>query len=329
MEIVERGKSLWTTGTVAVAVAAVGDFFSSVHGYLLPITAAAIALLIAVYFFLQKSSAHGSTESRWSRHGVHVFLVFSVVTAAIGAKSSVLSQQGGILGTTVPAVSNLQDSMGLLQKSIQIQGETRDALKELSEKVKKETSNNPRKELANRGIEWTDHAMRQAMNKRDLETVNLFLDGGYDLHDARATMGNMGMHYFTGGNFEKYKPLLNLLNKRGYDFIGDYADLIKTARDDGTTEEIARYQAPLMAIVQSGKMAEAQWLISHGDPSRLTSYGKVLASSLYCGSTSEQVAVARFFIKAGTPIDAAREKFNSGSSEHDPTCQPVWHELTR
>lgn len=53
--------------------------------------------------------------------------------------------------------------------------------------VKKETSDDPRKELANRGIPWKVESLEEAVRRGDIETIKLFKDGGMDPMDADRT----------------------------------------------------------------------------------------------------------------------------------------------
>lgn len=46
--------------------------------------------------------------------------------------------------------------------------------------VKEETSDNPRKELANLGINWSEESFVSALKQGDLPTIELFLKGGMD-----------------------------------------------------------------------------------------------------------------------------------------------------
>lgn len=48
-------------------------------------------------------------------------------------------------------------------------------------KLKKETSENPRKELANRGVEWSADSYYEALQNKDTETALLFIEGGQAL----------------------------------------------------------------------------------------------------------------------------------------------------
>jgi hypothetical protein len=52
--------------------------------------------------------------------------------------------------------------------------------------VKKETSDNPRKDLANRGISWKENDFLEAIYRGDTQTVSLFLSGGMKWHTAYA-----------------------------------------------------------------------------------------------------------------------------------------------
>lgn len=56
-----------------------------------------------------------------------------------------------------------------------------------TDNVKKEISSNPQKELANRGIPWEVESLEDAVRRGDIETINLFKDGGMDPMDTDRT----------------------------------------------------------------------------------------------------------------------------------------------
>lgn len=64
--------------------------------------------------------------------------------------------------------------------------ETTRETKEAIGRVKQETSDDPRKELANMGISWGADPFRQMIKEGDIRAVDLFLQGGMKLSGARA-----------------------------------------------------------------------------------------------------------------------------------------------
>jgi hypothetical protein len=86
-------------------------------------------------------------------------LVSSVVALTLISAAGYASIQGAALD-----VSEIKESVSSIDSKMN--------------NVKKETSDNPRKELANRGISWQEQNFTEAIKNSDVDTVNLFLQGG-------------------------------------------------------------------------------------------------------------------------------------------------------
>lgn len=97
--------------------------------------------------------------------------------------------------------------------------------------VKKETSDDPRKELANQGILWERNALGSAISRGDLKVVQLFLDGG------------MKLSYMDVGNALRLnnQEMLNLLLQRVAVFDKEL-DQLPSYRYDCTNLAHAIYQ---------------------------------------------------------------------------------------
>lgn len=72
-------------------------------------------------------------------------------------------------------------SLGIQTSSMSQIGIIADSIDHTLQNVKKETSDDPRKELANQGILWDRNALKSAIKQGDLKVVQLFLDGGMKL----------------------------------------------------------------------------------------------------------------------------------------------------
>lgn len=72
-------------------------------------------------------------------------------------------------------------SLGFQSSGMSQIGTIADSIEHNLQNVKKETSEDPRKELANRGIMWDRSALKSAVKAGDLKAVQLFLDGGMKL----------------------------------------------------------------------------------------------------------------------------------------------------
>lgn len=112
----------------------------------------------------------GLHRSRWVL-GTGVLAALMVTGAAW---SNANAPEGGIIASKFDAVKNAQMQLFTLQA---VQKEQRVQTTVL-EDIRDGRTLNPRKELANQGILWTDRAFRDALDAKDLAVVTLFIDGG-------------------------------------------------------------------------------------------------------------------------------------------------------
>lgn len=93
----------------------------------------------------------------------------------------------GVLASNFPVISELQDQLaGIAESNKEIAKNTRetaDQTKIIAEVTKKETSEDPRKELANLGVSWTEKSFWEAVDLGDRKVINLFLAGGIRLDE--------------------------------------------------------------------------------------------------------------------------------------------------
>ena len=222
MTFVARMKSLIEVGAFgSITISAVGDFLAPKGGWLLTLTAGFLGLALLIYSLLcpaEKNKLHKLTEDEgkashwwdgalWRQHGIHVLIIFTLVCITVGCKSYASADEGGILGSHFGAVADAQSMAGLLQESVMEERKTQKGIEHLSSIVKKETSDNPREQLANLGVAWSGEAFHDAIQNHDLSTIELFLRGEMPLRYS----GDLA-EFFKPGNkkmlalFEKYTP---------------------------------------------------------------------------------------------------------------------------
>lgn len=188
-------------GTFGAGLTTIASVISDVLTPLAPVSLylglLALVALVASFF-----CARSSALNRW--FGTHLPGVwFRPFAAALGIAvlglfttyflSASHRESGGFLADSVPAIAMMQDDLGLIAahteriaKSTEaIEGHTRD-ISDKMDNVKREISDNPRKELANLGIEWKPEAFLEAVSIGDLATVQLFVDGGMPMVAARS-----------------------------------------------------------------------------------------------------------------------------------------------
>lgn len=93
---------------------------------------------------------------------------------------------GGLLASQFKVVQQIQGQLGVIESELR---GTRRAVESIDQRVgtlKRETSDNPRKELANRGIAFSADSYAEALRRSDLDTIDLFLQGGMDIYATEA-----------------------------------------------------------------------------------------------------------------------------------------------
>lgn len=115
-------------------------------------------------------------------------LSFSIITFlcyGIGKSSG----EQGFLASKYEIFYNVQKDFNIISKSLNEINNNTNKIAQNTEKisdkidnVKKEISDDPRKELANRGIAWTNNKFEEVIFNRDYENLKLFLEGGHNLY---------------------------------------------------------------------------------------------------------------------------------------------------
>lgn len=106
------------------------------------------------------------------------FLVLSTLFVGVFyLYSSHFREQGGALAPKIEITASFQEQ--LLAQNEELLDTQKEILEEVSE-GKKETSLNPRKELANLSIAYTPQALAEELRKNDAYAVNLFIEAGAD-----------------------------------------------------------------------------------------------------------------------------------------------------
>lgn len=120
-----------------------------------------------------------------------LFQVLTFLTAlSLGAGVYAKDNPNGFLATKIDSVASLQTNLGLIDSKLGNISAKQDKIIEVIEKtdkkidlVKKETSDNPRKELANLGVSWDEDSFMQSIMQNDKNVFDLFIAGGFKLED--------------------------------------------------------------------------------------------------------------------------------------------------
>ena len=109
-----------------------------------------------------------------------LFQVLAFLTAlSIAAAAYGEDNKQGLLSTNFETVASLQSSLGVISNKLDVISKKQDEMKVAIDLVKKETSEDPRKELANRGVSWNASSFWDALIQNDKEAIQLFIDGGF------------------------------------------------------------------------------------------------------------------------------------------------------
>lgn len=212
----KRLRSLFSVATVPAAiVAAISDFLSPIGGWLIALFLGSLATAVLLYWgwrsrpgqsglSLERALSEDPELSWWfdgqgllGKHAAHVLGVFAVFCLLVGFSSHARADKGGIAASVVPAVADLQASiLDELKRNTAEQKHTTAAVIQLGAVVKRETSDNPRKELQNRGVAWTHQNFSEAIVNHDTATLDLFIAGGMHLE-------SQGIEKFPVGYFSR------------------------------------------------------------------------------------------------------------------------------
>jgi hypothetical protein len=173
-------------------IATVGDFFSPAGGWVLPMASGALGLFVlAVLVVCSELRNHArrvldglpETEGYFRgpvthQAGLWCLLVFGVTGLVVGGWSHGHRKEGGVLAEGFPSIRDAQSMVPLLRESLAIQKRVADSVDAMARNVKKETSEEPQKELQNRGVSWRAANMLEAVRNGEIATVSLFVQGG-------------------------------------------------------------------------------------------------------------------------------------------------------
>ncbi len=183
-----------TAGAAAlpsVVIASIGDLFSGVGGWLLPLGMGVVSLIVFLFFLLlgvpsfvkritqQDQGTSGWWDGPlWSQLGIWVLFTFTTISLALGIASFQNRGQGGLVAANTDVGKEIQKLAGLTEQVVIAQDRTTTAVEKVANTVKRETSDDARKELVNLGIEWTQSNFLQALHKDDLRAARLFFLSG-------------------------------------------------------------------------------------------------------------------------------------------------------
>lgn len=222
-----------TGGFPAMIVAFTGDLLGPKGGWIAVGLIGVFAIVIAVYLLFSLSNlttpgsapwwykwTSGDKELSWIwssqpaffAHGVHVVALFGILCFFSAGKTYAALGSGGYIGKNVDAVAAAQKQLGISQAILSEQKKTTEQLSSINAKAdnfKKENSDDPRKELSNRGVAWENFRLTRAITAADLPTIELFLKGGMPISAADAVAAFTGPNRAARDLLVTYKDLFN------------------------------------------------------------------------------------------------------------------------
>ncbi len=222
-----------TGGIPATIVAFSGDILGPKGGWIAVGLIGVFAIVLAAYllFSLSNLRAEGSTpwwykltngdsELNWIwgsqpaffAHGIHVVALFGGLCLFSAGKTYAALDAGGYIGKNIDAVAAAQKQLGISQAILSEQKKTNEQLASIDAKAtnfKKENSDDPRKELSNRGVAWEHFRLTRAIASSDLQTVELFLRGGMPIATADAVAAFDGSNPAVRDLVVSHKDLFN------------------------------------------------------------------------------------------------------------------------
>lgn len=144
------------------------------------------------------------------------------------------SKEMGFLASQTEFFSRIQGDLGVVNKKL-------DIIVEKFDGVKKEVSDDPQKELANKGIQFKYDQFLEMLNNQNLEVLDLFIDDGMKLKDQDAES------YFYSLHSEEIAE--RLIKSNAFQYTGHCPDL---EYELWKYEGLGFYDTPSKAAVLKG-----------------------------------------------------------------------------
>ena len=188
------------------------------------IAACYLLALVALYWLPAIQSAIydlvcAPEEARKNPFFFNPFAIALLSGAAVGALTGTMSyvsrDEGGYLSANVDMVLQMQPTNLLLQRTVALQEEISDKIGD----VKRETSEDPAKELANLGFPMATHGLSEAVNVGNAKAVHLFADAG-------VVLSSDSVHLSHPSIMTTLNPVWRLLKTRKQDVAEELAEAL-------------------------------------------------------------------------------------------------------
>ncbi|MDM7858872.1 hypothetical protein [Thiopseudomonas acetoxidans] len=180
---------------------------------------------------LRNIPAPGVVRQFFSDYWAAPFIIGQLLFGAVllGSHYATLqsADSGGVVATVFPVVKDWQEKLGAIEVSAaKIEENTgrsavaAESLDKKADNFKREVSEDPQKELMNRGVAWTDQSFGQALMRSDVKVVELFVRAGWNIRSAFNPEDGgsaIGYYAFLGDTSDKVAvgKIVDLLTSRG------------------------------------------------------------------------------------------------------------------
>lgn len=114
----------------------------------------------------------------WKSAAWQFAITISLLIVGLGMYSKAKAETGGILASQFESVATLQKSLLGIQMDLQ-------DIKQTLKNVKQETSTDPRKELVNLGIQFSEDGLNRAVAEGDIRALELFVQAKFTLSEGK------------------------------------------------------------------------------------------------------------------------------------------------
>ena len=225
--VVHESMKLDAKAAVGVGCTVIGDLLEPIGDFTVWFFLAFLTILIGCVVALrswatrmEKLGKEPTLEPGGPPRGARFLTAISVpgflltgLLLALQASSG--ASETGAIAQQFPAIAELQRQVGLTHRKLDALAGTLQVVEREVSRTKRETSTDPRKELANLGIVWTTEAFVEALMTGDARAVRLFLAGGMSAETSHT--GASAVLYILQPNLPDPVPMLELLVAAGYD----------------------------------------------------------------------------------------------------------------
>jgi len=199
------GKSI----TVAGAVVTVCDLATPIlpfSAYFFGVSLLAVAGLIITKYVI----------NRWNE-SCSIAMYFSTGILVLSGmiffwqEQNVDSQKVGVIASNIDVFSSLQNKLGMITDSVAAIEKNTTEMNKKMDILKKETSSDPKKELANQGISWTRKSFLEAITNGDDVTLLLFIKGGFSTNLYSREDHNLFLKFISDIPEEKFENIMSIL----------------------------------------------------------------------------------------------------------------------